>query len=168
MPEYSVSAEAIWVRQTYMRGLELYDGWLLLCIVPALVKGGSPERAAAILILTAAWTTKLSVEGLHLDYRVASPLIIMIDVALAGVLYGLAMKANRVWTLLLASLQLFIVLAHVAKLIMPTLDPLAYYIILTKLAYPVAAIPAVGALRHQLRLRALKIDEPWTSPTWKI
>jgi hypothetical protein len=145
-----------------MRGVELFDLWLFACMVPSLWKGGGPERIAALLVAVTALSTKLSVESLHLGYRSASPIVVAIDVVLAAALFLLALKANRMWTMLLASLQLCVVLAHVAKLAISQLDPLAYYIILTKWAYLIALMPVVGAVRHQLRMRAFLVDRSWS------
>jgi hypothetical protein len=145
-----------------MRVFQMFDLWLIVCMVPPLWKGGGPERIAAALIGVAAVATKLSVEGLHLSYRTASPIIVLLDIALAAALFGLALRANRMWTILLASLQLCVVMAHVAKLAITQLDPLAYYVILTKWAYLTAALPAVGAIRHQLRLRSFNVDQSWS------
>jgi len=145
-----------------MRAFEMFDLWVIVCMVPPLWKGGGPERIAAVLIGIAALATKLSVEGLQLSYRTASPVVVLLDIALAAALFGLALKANRMWTMLLASLQMCVVMAHVAKLAITQLDPLAYYVILTKWAYLTAALPVVGAIRHQLRLRSFKVDQSWS------
>lgn len=145
-----------------MHAFEMFDLWVIVCIVPPLWKGGGPERIAAVSIGIAALATKVSVEGFQLSYRTASPVVVLLDIALAAALICLAMKANRIWTMLLASLQMCVVLAHIAKLAITQLDPLAYYVILTKWAYVTAALPAVGAIRHQLRLRSFKVDQSWS------
>ncbi|WP_267386472.1 hypothetical protein [Sphingomonas sp. GC_Shp_3] len=145
-----------------MRSFEIFDFWLIACMVPPLWKGGGPERTAAVLIGIAVIVTKLAVEGMNLTYQTANPIVVLLDIALAAALFGLALKANRMWTMLLASLQLCVVMGHIAKLALTQLDPLAYYVILTKWAYLITALPAVGAIRHQLRLRSFKVDQSWS------
>lgn len=147
--------------QGHARLLEPFDLWLFVCMVPALWKGGAPERVAAAGIVVASLATKFAIETTHAAYRTANPVAIVVDLALAAFLVVLTLRANRFWPMLVAALQTCVVVAHVAKLANPELDPLAYYLILTKWSYAIALVPALGAVRHQLRLSKCSVDRPW-------
>lgn len=147
--------------QGHARLVEPFDLWLFGCMIPALWKGGAPERVAAAGIVVAALATKISVETTRTAYRTASPAVIFVDVMMAVFLVVLTLRANRFWPMVIAALQTCVVVAHVAKLANPELDPLAYYLILTKWSYVIALVPAIGAVRHQARLSKCRVDEPW-------
>ena len=81
-------------------------------------KGGAPERSGVLALLVAYLATGLvkTVEVGGLRVGVAA-----VDVALAIVLIGLAMRHRRWWLLLAAANQILVVMAHVTAVADPTL-----------------------------------------------
>jgi hypothetical protein len=84
------------------------------------------------------------------------------DTLLLVALIWLALRANRVWTIVLAGLHLAAVFVHLAKAAYPQLPPFGYALFLQLWAYPMLLTTAIGIRCHQVRLRRFG-----TYPDWK-
>ena len=142
----------------------LFTGLLLLASAYALVRGGKPERYAAFMYLIAFVASALSAQFGRELYHTINWGIVAIDIALALSLGGLALRANRFWTIWATSIQIVAIFAHLAKLLVPEIAAMAYEI--TLLVWSYAAIPVLmtATYRHNERIRQNGAELSW-SPT---
>jgi hypothetical protein len=137
-----------------------FSASLPVCCAYALARGGTPERLIAILFVIAALATAAT--GLN------EPLlgqtrwgVFAVDLALLIGLCAVALRANRIWPLWIASMQLFTVMAHLGNMMMPGVRPNAYRwsIILTSLVM-------VWALVHQTYLHRKRVVRMGAERSW--
>lgn len=129
----------------------------------ALWKGGAPERIGAAFYWTA-WLVTLFVNpngatrwhNIEIGY-------LLIDLALLLALTWLAVKANRIWPMPAAALQLIIVLGHVAKILDPALLGSAYAIMSVFWPYLQLSILAAGTWLHWRRVRIHGAASSWSN-----
>lgn len=141
----------------------LYFILLFTSIPYALVRGGAPERLAALVMVVAAALTIVALSASVTAYQDAEIGVFEVDVfAFAGFL-GIALFADRYWPLLVTGLQADAVVIHLAKLIQPDILPLGYALGLSIWSYPILLLLAVGTRRHRRRLTRLGYDHGWSS-----
>jgi hypothetical protein len=140
-----------------------FSGLLLLASVYASVRGGKPERLAALMYLTAFAASALSAQLGHRLYYTINWGIVASDIALAVSLAALALRANRYWTIWATSIQIVGIIAHLAKLIVPEIAATAYEI--TLLVWSYAAIPVlmIATYRHRERVMRFGLDANWSA-----
>ncbi|MDR6144972.1 hypothetical protein QE363_000765 [Sphingomonas sp. SORGH_AS870] len=142
--------------------LYLFLAVLVLCCAYALARGGPPERASALLQL-GAFATDEAVHRL-VDGRAYAALAVgsaLVDLALLLALIVLASRCTRHWPLWVAGWQLAAIVAHLAKLIDPTMQATGYAIELQIWAYPMLLATAAGAWRYHMRRAAGLIEPDW-------
>lgn len=136
---------------------------LLVCtVLYALVRGGTPERLAALAyLMTYLAGVALTVQRSDAFQSVELGVLVT-DAALAAVLVTIAVRANRYWTIWAASLQTVALTGHLAKFVIPEILAPAYAI--TLIAWSYAAIPvlALATLRHQQRVSTFGRDPDWS------
>lgn len=142
--------------------IALFLAAFLLCAGYAIRAGGRPERAAMLaqglaLTLTLA-TGFLTVSGGFLK-EVTGWLIA--DGLLLVALTWLALRANRLWPIVLAGLQLAAVFAHLTKAIYPELPAFGYAIFLQLWAWPMLATSALGIRAHKRRVARHGPEADW-------
>lgn len=118
-------------------------------------QGGGPERACAGIYL-AMWLGDRSYHWLFGRIEIlggADLGHIAIDALTACSLVGVALHANRNYTLWLASMQLVALLSHFLRIISPSIDPTAYALLMASPMYLAVPIFAVGTIRHLRRQR---------------
>jgi hypothetical protein len=143
--------------------LVLFVAAILLCAWYAFRAGGQPERAAITAQLAALLLTFFSAFLLSFG-SLAAPVWswLATDVSLLAVLTAMALRANRLWTLVLAGLQLASIFAHLTKVLFPDhLSPLAYAVLLQVWGWPMLATTAMGIRHHQLRQRRGVLQPDW-------
>ena len=86
----------------------------------------------------------------------------MIDTALLTVLVLVALWANRFWPMWIAALQLFALLVHVAKAYQQDILPLVYFVVTTRIAYPMLLLLLAGTIQHFRRMRLYGSDPDWS------
>lgn len=128
----------------------------------AMLRGGAPERLVGASLLLAAFATRLVMQQAEFNYLQLEAGVLAIDVLLLVVLVGIAMFADRYWTLWLAALHALGTGAHVVKAIDPTVLPTAYGIVAVAWSYPMVLLLAVGTRRHRRRLRSPGSDLDWS------
>jgi hypothetical protein len=139
----------------------VYLALLLGCCLYALARGGTPERAAVGILVSAVAATILSPSaGVHRFYQLELNLL-AIDSALFLAMAALAMKAQRYWTLWLAAVKLNTVITHLL-ILSPTLPPWSYAIANAAWSYPSPLLIAIGAARHRQRLKRYGADPAWS------
>lgn len=142
--------------------LFLFLSVLILCNAYALARGGPPERASALLQLGAF----VSDEAVHrlVDGRAYTALAAgsaLVDLLLLVALTVLASKCTRHWPLWVAGFQLAAIVAHLAKLVDPTMQAVGYAVQLQIWAYPMLLATAAGTWRYRARRSAGQIEPDW-------
>lgn len=143
--------------------LLLFITAILLCALYAFRAGSQPERAAIIAQIIALILTYLQDFWLLSDGLVAPAWgWLAIDLLLLAALAGIALRANRIWTMVLAGLQLASIFAHLAKIAFPSqLAPMAYAVLLQVWAWPMLATTAFGINRHRRRAMQHHFQPDW-------
>lgn len=142
--------------------LFLFLSVLIATAVYALARGGAPERASALLQLGAFAADELVhrlVDGRA--YTVLAAGSALVDVALLLALVVLASKCTRHWPLWVAGWQLAAIVAHLAKLLDPSMQATGYAIQLQIWAYPMLVATAVGTWRYRSRRSAGLVEPDW-------
>jgi len=142
--------------------LGLFLAAFILCAIYAFKMGGQPERAAITaqgfaLIITL--STELLRGSVIFSFLVWGWLVA--DTLLIFTLIALALRANRLWTMALAGLQLAAIFAHIAKALYPQLPPLAYALFLQFWGWPMLVCTTGGTLNHQSRVRRGVSQADW-------
>lgn len=128
---------------------------ITMCVA-ALIWGGGPER-----IVAAAWLVVFEFAGVvqnwifgdgvqlsEVDWFVASTDVI------AGIIFiGVALYANRNYTLWIAAMQVLAVTAHLARGIADLIAPIAYAVMFIAPGWVQLFLLGAGVLRHVLRKR---------------
>ncbi|WP_294292647.1 hypothetical protein [uncultured Sphingomonas sp.] len=135
---------------------------LVVCCGYALIRGGPPERVGAGL-LVGAFALGFPVHlALGADgFLTANVALMAIDVALLAALVVLAHRSTRFWPLWVAGWQLASVIAHVAKVLDPTMHATGYAIQAQIWGYPMVLAIAIGTARHRRRRRSGGTDPAW-------
>lgn len=142
--------------------LFLFLSVLILCNAYALARGGPPERASALLQLGAF----ASDEAVHRlvdgqGYAALAAGSALVDLSLLVALTVLASKCTRHWPLWVAGFQLAAIVAHLAKLVDPTMQAVGYAVQLQIWAYPMLLATAAGTWRYQARRSAGLVEPDW-------
>lgn len=137
----------------------------LACLVYAFVAGGRPERFAMLAQL-AAFLFGLAVISFHWTNWRGFPIgVALADVGLSVALTGLALKANRIWPIVLAGLQVATLFAHVAKLLSIPVPTAGYAIFVQLWGWPMLLVTAVGTYKHHQRTKRRGSEQDW-KPLW--
>lgn len=133
-----------------------------LTVLYALLRGGTPERLAALAYLLA-YLAGVALTANRSDAFQSVELgILMTDAALAAALVIIATRANRYWTIWAASLQTVALTGHLAKFVVPEILAPAYAVTLIVWSYAAIPVLAIATLRHQQRMSARGQDLAWT------
>jgi len=126
----------------------------------AIWRGGAPERITGWLLIGAALLT-LAV-GHPTQYSHIELGLFLIDLALLVGLIVVALKADRLWPMVLAALHLDSTAVHILKLVDVEVIRATYAVMIVMWSYPMLLILAVGTLRHQRRMAQLGEDRAWS------
>jgi hypothetical protein len=129
----------------------------------ALVRGGAPERVAAVGYLAAYIGSFLLVTSGASQFQSTEWALFLVDAILAALLVILALHANRYWTIWAASLQIVSLSAHVADFVVPEIAAPAYALTLIVWSYLALPILLVGTTRHQKRKTHYGDDPSWSN-----
>ena len=136
---------------------------LLACtVLYALVRGGTPERLAALAYLMAYLGGVALTISRSDAFQSVELGVLATDAALAAVLVTIALRANRYWTIWAASLQTVALAGHLAKFIVPEILAPAYAITLIVWSYAAIPVLALATLRHQMRISTYGGDPDWS------
>lgn len=139
----------------------------------AIIWGGGPERAVAatwLIVFEVAgrvqdWIYGDGVQLTGVDWFVAS------SDAVAGILMiGIALYANRNYTLLIAAMQVLAVTAHLARGLAEPIAPIAYAVMFIVPGWAQLALLGVGLVRHLQRRGMHGHYRDWriTKPTIRL
>lgn len=144
-----------------------FSAFFAFCLLFSWRYGGAPERVAMLAQATAAVLTIAAIFFVpHLaSFRKLAAALFVIDVGLCITLTIIALRANRLWTIVLAGLQLSTVIAHLSKALFPALPAASYGIFAQFWAWPMLVTTLIGALQHRARLRKSGCEPNWR-PLW--
>lgn len=126
-------------------------------------KGGPPERLAASFYWMA-WLLTLFASPQAIDrWNDIEVGYLLIDSCLLLALGTLALRANRIWPMAAASLQLIIVVVHAAKALDPRLLGSAYAIMSVFWPYLQLLVLAVGTWAYWRRSTMHGIIPSWST-----
>lgn len=128
--------------------MALFALLLFACTFYALVRGGLPERIAAVTMFAGCFLTLAVNSPLSVRYASAEIAILAVDAAMLGIFATLALRSDRYWPLWVTALQLLVVLAHVAKLIDPEMLRNGYGFVMAVWSYPQLLAIALGTRAH--------------------
>jgi hypothetical protein len=127
----------------------------------ALLRGGAPERwIAVILALTAVADFALVLMAGRMMTQDAR--ILLLDVALAVVITGIALHAERLWPMLIAALLIVGAELQIGVWLAPTHQRQVYKVAHGLSAYPIILTLLVGTARHWWRTRHAP-ERDWTN-----
>lgn len=138
---------------------------VLLVVVAffAAVRGGAPERWAALFYVLAYVVSGVFALRSGDAYRTVEWAIFVTDITLAISLTILAMHANRYWTMWAASFQVIGIAAHFVKMVVPEILEPAYALTLVIWSYASIPLLWVATIRHLKRISLFGGDPSWSS-----
>lgn len=142
-----------------------FTATLLTCLVYVFIVGGRPERCAIVAQLVAFLLTVLVLSFRWTPFQHFPVALALIDLALAGILVSIALKANRLWPILLAGMQLATVFGHLAKALSFPLPTAGYGIFVQLWGWPMLIVTALGAYKHRRRAMKFGKEADW-KPLW--
>ena len=127
----------------------------LLAIVAlyAWKKGGVPERGVAVILLSMSLADPVyhAVLGTAAQMEAIDFGHLIIDLAaFSGILF-IALRANRIWTLLAASAQLLSLMSHLVRVMSVEMWEWSYAIMARAPSYLLIILLAIGTLLHSRR-----------------
>lgn len=129
----------------------LFSLILIGCCGYGIACGGKPERTVAYMLLIAAGATALVGYGLPQPRGALRWPVMLVDFALAAGLMWVALKADRLWPLLVTALQLITAVAHPALEMSGRTAPRAYMIAIFMSGFLIPPVLACGTFLHQRR-----------------
>lgn len=147
-----------------MRSVIVFTG-LFALILCAELYAGKPERIVARFMLAEllADLIKQALVG-SATFRAMNGFLFTAELVLLVTFVVVALKANRVWPLTVAGLQLLVCLAHVARLFSPASTNAQIYWAMTSLpSFLICLIVAGAIFVHRRRVRRLGPVPDWRS-----
>lgn len=139
----------------------IYLVLLVTCCLYALARGGTPERAAVGILVSAVVATVLTPStGAHRFFQLEFGML-AVDTCLFLAMTALALKAQRYWPMWLAAVKLNTVITHLL-ILSPSLMPWSYAVANAAWSYPSPLLIAIGAARHRRRLARYGSDPAWS------
>ena len=138
---------------------------LMASFVYASSVGGRPERYAATALLAAFLLTLFVMSFRWTLWRGLPVSVVLIDCILGLTLTMLALKANRLWPIVLAGMQVATLFGHVAKALAFPLPTAGYAIFVQLWGWPMLAVAIVGTYNHGARIVAHGDEQDW-KPFW--
>ncbi len=142
--------------------LQDYVAWTIG--IAALIWGGGPERAVALIwlilfeLLPGAYSLFDNSPGFgaNIDY-----FVLLIDSLAAIAWIAVALYANRNYTLWIAAMQVLALCAHLASGIAEPISSIGYGVMVVAPSWIQLLVLAIGLVRHRLRLRKFGSYRDW-------
>jgi hypothetical protein len=136
---------------------------LIGCCGYAFLRGGTPERAAALIFAASAILTLVALSSPAIRWNSVEYGAFLVDVATLAALVVLALRSNRLWPLWVTALQAIGTAGHAVKLADPEVIRWAYAFALAFWSYPMLLLLALGTWNHQRRLTRNGADKSWST-----
>ena len=136
---------------------------IVLLAVLSWYRGGGPERASAATMLAmflvdrvrrALFDTQIDLWSTDLWY-------FSLDLAVLVAFFAIALRANRMYPLALAAFQLVAVCAHLARSLVESVSPIAYFVMYVTPSYFQLIIIGVGLWAHRRRVSQFGDYRDW-------
>lgn len=137
----------------------------LACFVYVFLAGGMPERLAMLAQFLAFLLSIFAISFRWMRFEGLPLGLVMIDVALAVALTLIALKANRLWPIVLAGMQVATLFAHLAKALSFPLPTAGYAIFVQFWGWPMLIVTALGTYNHRARIKRFGQERDW-KPLW--
>lgn len=140
----------------------------LIAIAIAMMKGKSPERTGAAILLGMAPLQIALRAAFPLQYDNVDPATLLTDSVAAVAFLLLALHANRIWPLWTCSLQLIVLVGHMVRYLDIAAPPGAYAVMIKAPTYLQCLILIGGTYRSRQIARATGSYPSWRilSPLW--
>lgn len=142
-----------------------FAAMMAVCFAFAFIAGGRPERVAMSAQLVAFALSLLAMSFTWSRWQELPVALAVIDVTLALGLTALALKANRLWPILLAGMQIAAVFAHLAMTLSFPLPTAGYAIFVQLWGWPMLIVSAGGTYCHKRRVAKHGEEQDW-KPLW--
>jgi hypothetical protein len=137
----------------------------LVCLAYVFRSGGKPERSAMLAQLVALLLSMIAISFRSIPISGLPLGLALVDVGLAIALTIVALKANRLWPIVLAGMQVATLFAHLARAFGFPLPAAGYIIFVQFWSWPMLAVTATGAYNHRSRIRRFGKEPDW-KPLW--
>ncbi len=136
---------------------------MLVITLLAIWKGGGPERVAGAIFLAMYLSDRLYhlVFGKAINLGTVDLYHAGADLVVAAALIALALRANRMYPLCLAGLQVIAFSAHLTREMIPGMTPIAYATLFILPSYVQLPTLALGLRAHRQRLRRFGPYRDW-------
>lgn len=139
-----------------------YGVLFLGCSGYALLRGGGPERAVALIVIFGSLISPL-VAPAHPNFTRVSLLLLAVDLADQLALVIVAMRADRFWPIFAAAVHWLSPMSSLAKVAFPLIAPIIYGVTEQLSFVLVLLILAIGTWRHRSRLARFGSDASWST-----
>src|SRR3982751_1326977 len=137
-----------------MLRLIIFNALLLGSCGYAWFRGRSDERTVAVVSLGASLASLAVISSFATLYSSLEIGVLTVDIATLGAFTYVALRSERFWPLWVSGLQLTTSVAHMLKLLDPSLVPIAYSAAARMWSYPILIILAIGTWRGERRERS--------------
>lgn len=141
----------------------IFLGLLLAACSFAWWRGGGPERAVATMFLIAWLVSVLIHSPTPVQYHGVEVQTMVVDTLLLIGLLAVSRRANRAWPVVATSLQLLIVLAHLARTISPHEIAFVYMVMVVTWPFIQLIVLIAGTAFHWRRTAILGAEPSWKS-----
>lgn len=145
-----------------------FFGFLLATCFSAVVRGGRPEKIAAITLLVGAIFSVSVAQPLGERFADVEVGIFVIDALTLIVLLGIAIRSTRFWPLWLAAVLGAETAIHAMRLIVPGIVPVAYMNAQALWSWIAQLMLLIGTVRHVGRVRRYGGDPSWKPQFQKV
>ncbi len=143
----------------------LVQGWLVFFVCGgALIWGGGPERAAASVWLIVFELSRFVTEslfGADMQMQRVDPFSASRDIVAGAFWIGIALYANRNYTLWIAGIQVLAMFGHLSRGLSELMSPIAYAIMTAGPGWMQLILLGIGLIRHIRRKRKYGKYRDW-------
>lgn len=139
---------------------------LFLATFYALRKGGGPERAMALILLTMLVVDQILHLVIPARFTELDAGHLAIDLMAAAATLALALVAHRFWPLAAAALQILPLLAHSSRALDISVHPIAYLTMQVFASWLLPPLLLLGTWRHRRRMETYGSDRSWRG-SWR-
>jgi hypothetical protein len=138
----------------------IFNTLYILTSLFALMRGGAPERIAAVILIADFQLSLWVVTPLHSRFAGVEWAMFAVDSAAFVALYGLSLVTTRYWPAWMAATQGCVALSHLSGL-RSEIIPWAYGTVVAAWAYVMLIMLAAATWRHRQRIRSCGVDPAW-------
>lgn len=146
--------------------MAIYIGIFSASCLYALLRGGAPERAVALVMILGVVASRFVLSPVPHRYQGVEIGDLIVDGLVLAAFLVIALRANRFWPMGMVMLHGMSVLAHLLKFWDVKLIRAAYLVMLAIWIYPQLLLLVLGTYRHRKRIKDNGSDPSW-SGSWR-